>query len=423
MDTKENTSLTVSKQPNQDSYMAAQEDEINLLDLMLVILKHKKMIIKIVAAVFILSIIISLIIPKKYTAIATILPPVESASSVSGILAQAGGALGGLAGSLMGANTPADLFVGILQSRTVADNLINRFNLKEVFDTEYMEDLYKTLEEHVTISISNTNQIISVAVEEKDPQLAADMANTYVEMLDQLNRRVNVSEGRQKRVFLEKRLEKVTQDLGKAETELKEFQEKYKLISIQEQARATLEGAARIKAEIISAQTEFEVLKQFGTEKQNEAVMLKSKIEELQRQLVKMETGEVTLVSKEKNTFDNRNSDLFIPFDELPELGLELARLMREAKIQESVFELMTTQYELAKIEEAKDVNTIQVLDKAAPPDKKSSPKRSIIVVLSTFMAFFIAIFMAFIKEFVERIEKDDHDRYIQIKTNLIFWK
>ena len=375
METKQDTSPNVPEHRPIDPYLTDQEDEINLLDLLLALLNHKKMIVVTIAAVFLLSIIISLIIPKKYTATVRILPPLNSQSSISGLLSNAGGSLGGLAGSLMGVKTPADLYVGILNSRTVADSLIEKFSLKEIYDKEFKEDIYKALDKRVDISISNTDQIISVSVEEKDPQLSADMANAYVEMLDQINRKVNISEGHQKRVFLEERLEKVTKDLAKAETDLKEFQEKYKLISIQEQARATLEGAAKIKAEIIAAQTELEVLKQFGTERQNEAVMLKSKIEELQRQLAKLETGGKALKNKSRHVPNETSSDLFIPFDELPELGLELARLMREAKIQESVFELMTTQYELAKIEEAKDVNTIQVLDKAVPPDKKIKPQ------------------------------------------------
>ncbi len=423
METKQNFPTLNSERHDLDPYRMAPEDEINLLDLVLVLLKHKKMMAAIVGAVFLLSIIVSLVLPKKYTATARLLPPQGSSSSFSGLLSQAGGALGGLAESLMGVNTPADLYVGILQSRTVADGLIEKFNLKEVFDLEYREDLYETLEERVNIAISGTDQIISVSVEEEDPKLAADMANTYVAMLDKVNRKVNVSEGRQKRVFLENRLEKVARDLAAAETALKDFQEKYKLISIEEQARVSLEGAAAIKAEIITAQTELEVLKQFGTERQNEAVMLTSKIDELQQQLSKMETGAREPATGDAGSTGTEVSSLYIPFNRLPELGLQLARLMREAKIQQAVFELMTTQYELAKIEEAKDVNTIQVLDRALPPDKKSSPKRGLIVILSTFMALFLAVFAAFLKEFAGKIQAEDPERYLKLKENLLFRK
>ena len=416
---KENNPQNQKEQLPPDDF----DDEINLLDLLQVILNRKKMIFLITVCAILLSVIVSLLLPKKYTATARILPPQESGSGISGLLSQAGGMLGGLAGSFISGKSTSDLYVGILKSRTVADALIDKFDLKNLYEQKYMEDVYKNLAKRTDISVSRKDQIISISVEEKDPQQAAEMANTYVQMLDKINRTVNITEGHRKRVFLENRLKKVHKDLSKAEIELKEFQEKYKLIAIEEQAKVSIEGAAKLKGEIIAAQIELEVLKQFGTERQNEAVMLKSKIAELQNQLTKIETGRVDKNLHKNGQAANENSSLFIPFDEFPALGLQLMRLMREAKIQEKVFELMTTQYELAKIEEAKDVNTIQVLDEAVPPDKKSSPKRSLIVILSTFMAFFMAVFLAFFMEFIERIKTEDKERYQQIKQGLKFWK
>ncbi len=385
------------------------EDEINLVDLLLVLLKRKGMIFSIVFAAIALSVAVSLLLPVKYTATARILPPQESSPGISGLLSQAGGALGGLAGSIIGGKSTPDLYVGILKSRTVADALIKKFNLKELYDEEYMENVYDKLANCTDIQVSRKDQIISVAVEDEDPQRAADMANAYVDALDRINRSVNITEGQRKRIFLEDRLKKVKQDLTKAESELRQFQEKYKLVAINEQAKAAIEGAAKIKGEIVAAQTELEVLKQFGTERQNEAVMLKSRIAELQRQLARIESGDS----------GKSDDDFYIPFKELPQLGMQLARLMREAKIQEKVFELLTSQYELAKIEEAKDVNTIQILDKAVPPDKKSSPKRSLIVILSTVIAFFMAVFLAFFMEYLDRLKTEDRDRYQQLIKNI----
>lgn len=395
------------------------DDEINLLDLLQVILKRKKIIAQIVGGAIVLSVIASLLLPKMYTATARVLPPSESGSSISSLLSQAGGAFAGLAGGLISGKTTAELYRGILESRTVADALVERFNLKERYDKKYLADVYKELAKRADISVSRKDEIISVSIEDRDPQLAADMANFYVEMLDKMNRTVNINEGQRKRIFLEDRLKKVQEDLEKAETALKEFQETYKVVAIEEQAKVAIEGAARIKGEIIMSQTELEVLKQFGTERQNEAIMLKSRIDELQNQLERIEKGTRRKESSDPPQISGADTDFYIPFDELPALGMQLLRLMREAKIQEKVFELMTTQYELAKIEEAKDVNTIQVLDRAVAPDKKSSPKRSLIVVLSTFMAFFAAIFMAFIMEYIDRLKTEDPERYQQIKEGL----
>jgi uncharacterized protein involved in exopolysaccharide biosynthesis len=155
------------------------------------------------------------------------------------------------------------------------------------------------------------------------------------------------------------------------------------------------------------------VLKEFGTERQNEAIMLKTRIAELQSQLVRIEKGNP----------GKGDSNFYLPFNELPALGMRLGRLMREAKIQENVFELLTGQYELAKIEEAKDVNTIQVLDPAVPSDKKSSPKRRLIVMITTFMAFFFAVVLAFFREYMQRLKAEDGERYQQLAQALKFWK
>ncbi len=401
-------------QPDQISQPEYIEDEINLIDYFMVLLKHKRMIFFIVALAIILSVVVSLLLPKMYTATARVLPPKEPDSGLSTLLTQSGGPLGSLAGSFMQGKTTSDLYVGMLKSRTVADVLIKEFNLKELYKKKYLEDVYKHLAKRINIRVSRKDQIISVSVEDKDPKRAADMANTYLEALDRINRTVNITEGQRKRIFLETRLKEAKNDLSRAEIELKEFQEKYKLVSIEEQAKVAIEGAAKIKGEIIVAQTELEVLKQFGTGRQNEAIMLQSKIVALQNQLAKIESGNPEMNVLKEHGMVEGESNFYIPFNELPALGMQLGRLIREAKIQEKVFELVTSQYEMAQIEEAKDVNTIQVLDRAVPPDKKSSPKRSLIVILSTVVALFLSIFLAFFVEYFQRLKIEDKERYQQ---------
>jgi tyrosine-protein kinase Etk/Wzc len=391
------------------------EDEIKLTDLLLVLLKRKKVILLFVSAAIVVSVIISLLLPFKYTATARILPPTEPSSTLSP-LSQITGALGGAIGILPGGfgKTSADLYVGILQSDAVADILIDGFDLQDYFKCKYKSDAYKILSGIAKFDVDRKTQIISISVQGKDPRKAADLANAYVDALDQINQKVNTTEGHRKRVFLEDRLKKVIHDLSKAETDLKTFQEKYKLIDIDEQSKAAIEGAAKIKGEIIASQTELEVLKQFGTEKQNEAIMLKSKIAELNKQLAKIETGNPAKDRADDAKKSENNPDFFIPFKEMPELGMQLARLIREVKVQESVFQLITSQYEMAKIDEAKDMNTIQFLDRAFPPDRRSSPKRTQIVILSTVVAFFFAVFLAFVLEYVDRFKREDPTRYAE---------
>jgi uncharacterized protein involved in exopolysaccharide biosynthesis len=222
------------------------------------------------------------------------------------------------------------------------------------------------------------------------------MANAYVDMLDRINRKLNITQGKRKRLFLEGRLKEIRTALEKAEISLKSFQEKYNLVAIEEQAKVAIEGAAEIKGQIIAAQTELEVLKQFGTEKQIEAVMLKTKIDELQKQLWAIEQGERPVANGSVPSEPGKVSNFYIPFDDLPQLGLQLMRLMRETKIQEKLFELITSQYEMAQIEEAQDFNTIQILDKAVPPEKKLSPKRGTIVISSCLIAVLFSVLLAF---------------------------
>ncbi|MBW1982733.1 MAG: lipopolysaccharide biosynthesis protein [Deltaproteobacteria bacterium] len=410
--------MTDNSKTNIDLCGGAPPDEssINLLDYFQVLLKHKKMIFLVVLCTAVSAVIISLLLPNMYTATATILPPQERSTDLTALLSQGAGSLGSLASSFLGGGTTADLYVGILKSRTVADALIKKFNLKELYDKTHLEDVYDELADRSKIEVSRTNQIISVSVEDQDPVRASEMANTYIAELDRITRRINITQGHRKRVFLEKRLEKVKEDLAKAEQNLKEFQEKYKLVSLEDQAQVAIEGAAKIKGEIIAAQTELEVLKQFGTERQNEAIMLKSRIAELQKQLGMIEQGNPVKPFLKMN---GSSSNFFIPFNELPALGMQLLRLTREAKIQEKVFELVTSQYELAKIEEARDVNTIQVLDNAVPPDKKSSPKRALIVLISTFLAFFMAALAAFFQEYLNNLKVQDSERYQELAAQL----
>ena len=368
-----------------------------------VVMAHRKFIEYFVGTCFVLSVFVSLLIPKTYVATARVLPPRENNTGLASLLANADDPLSGLANGLLGNQTPAALYVGIMKSRSVADALIEKFKLRNLYDMKYVEDVYSELEERSTIEISKKDQLISVSVKDRDPKRAADMANAYVEMLDKINRNLNITQGKRKRLFLQDRLKEVRSDLGKAEMDLKTFQEKYHLVSIEEQAKVAIEGAAEIKGQIVAAQTELEVLKQFGTERQVEAVMLKAKIEELQKQLDSIEQGRTPGTENSSAPPAGNGSNFYIPFNDLPDLGMQLMRLTREAKIQEKLFELLSAQFEMAKIEEARDVDTIQVLDQAVAPEKKNSPKRIRIVLVTTFLSFVVALLAVFAKKYYHR--------------------
>lgn len=369
---------------------------INLYGYLVVLIKYRKMIGYIVGVIFILSIVTSLLLPKMYLATASILPPNDQGSGMTSLLNKSESLLGGMAGNLFGKPSPTAVYVGILKSRSVAQILIEKFKLKELYGFKYIEDVFTQLQKRSFIAAERKGQIISVSVKDRDPNRAADMANTYIEALDQINRKINITEGKRKRIFLQERLKEVADDLESAETALKVFQERFNLVSIEKQAKVSIETAAEIKGQIIAAQTELNVLKQFGTEKQIEAIMLKTKIEELKKQLLQIEEGRDDSNHPTRASQEGQENDFYIPFDELPELSMQLMRLMREAKIKEKVFELLTSQFEMAQIDEVKDVDTIQVLDVAVAPQKRISPNRSAIVLISTAIGFFISVGIAF---------------------------
>lgn len=383
-------------------------DEIDLLQYFFILVKYRKMILFIVLTAFAISIGYALFKGDIYTATASILPPRDSGGMSSAALIPQSI---GLPSNLLNIQTPSDLYEGMLRSRSVADRIIDKFELKERYGKKNMEETYKELAMRTNFQVSSQIQIISISVDDEDPVISADLANAYLDALDEVNRKVNVGASHNKRVFLEKRLKSVNSSLNEAESNLRAFQEKYGILSISDQSRSAIEGASKIKAEIITSEAELSMLKRFGTNKQKDVAMLNSKIEELQKQLAKIESG------------DSSDDSLYIPFNEMPAIGMELAKLTRDVNVQEELFKLITNQYELAKIEEAKDVKTIQVLDRAIPPDKKSGPRKVLIIVISLFVSLTVAVVMALFMGYMDRIKNDEYERYQQVVKSFSFLK
>lgn len=388
------------------------EDEFNLIDLLLVLLKHKKMIFITCAVSFIGMCIISLFMTKIYISTARILPPQENKSSLSSAL---GGMsdLASLAGVSMGGST-GELYVSMLKSRTISDAIIDHFNLMELYGANNRVSAYNRLKGQVKISYGDDDGIIEIKVENTDPKLAADMANKYVNELEKMNVRLNLGTAGRERVFLEKRLETIKADLIKAEDNLKSFQETNKAIRIDDQATAIIDAISSLKAELANREVQLGVLLSYQTEQNPQVKELREAITQLNAQLEKLEDNPV-----EKQV----STDIFITTSEVPELGIQYARLLREFKIQETLFELLTQQYEIAKITEARDTSTVQILDEAVTPDRKSKPKKSIIVIVTTLIFGMLSVFAAFVIEFSSRLKEEDPDLWHSLQTQFSFIK
>ncbi len=371
---------------------AMDDDEINLMDLLLVIAKHNRFIIKLTLSVAVLAVVYALLQPNIYTAKTVILPPQQGASTASMLLGQLGG-LAGLAGGAAGIKSPNDLHIGMLKSRTIADVLIKRFDLQTLWEAKTREATRKALEGSTVIA-SGKDGFITIEYSDKDPQFAATIANAYVEELDRLNSTLAVTEASRKRLFFEKQLKGSRANLDAAENALKQTQERTGLIQLEKQGGAIIEAVANVRAQIAAKEVELAAMGAFATPQNPDYRQIQQVIVGLRAQLAKLEANSV-------------GSDIKVPTGKLPETGLEFLRKTREFKYQETLFELLSKQFEIAKIDEAKDSALIQVVDKALVPEQKSKPKRSLIVILATMMAFFIGVLLAFFKEASARASLD----------------
>jgi tyrosine-protein kinase Etk/Wzc len=378
------------------------EEEINLLELMRVVVRNLPLIAKITAVTVVLSVIYSLILTNVYTAKATLLPPQkDSGGGAAALLASMGGGLAGLAGGLGGS---ADLYLGILKSRSVTDSVIKRLDLNTEFKSKNADSTRTTLQSLVKFQ-AGKDGIITISADYTDPAKAALLANTFIDELQKKSLQLNLTKASTERSFLEKRLVVVKQDLKTAEEEMKSFQEKNKTIKADSQAAAAIEGIARLRAEMISKEVQLAALRNSMTDENSEVRTLLAGINKLKSQL---------------NSMSGSGGGGVIPsVGNAPSIGIEYVRRLRELKTQEALFEQLTKQFELAKINEARDSSSLQVLDEAVPPLHKSKPKRALIVILSTVTAFFCSVFLVFIKEYLAKMPPEDSAIMDDIKGTL----
>ena len=380
--------------PTPDNSVAQDDDEINLMDLVLVIAKHNRFIIKLTAAVAVLAVIYALLQPNIYTAKTVILPPQQGQSTASMLLGQLGG-LAGLAGGAAGIKSPNELHIGMLKSRTLADKMIARFKLQQKFKAKTMEATRASLAGGAEIK-TGKDGFITIEFSSEDPKFAASMANAYVEELDKLNNTLAVTEASRKRLFFEKQLKETRDNLISAEIGLKQTQERTGLIQLEAQGQAIIAAASSLRAQVTAAEVKLQSMGSFATPQNPDYQKLQQNLTSLRAQLAKAE----------RNGVQGRG-DIMVPTGKLPETGLEYLRKMRDLKYQETLFELLTKQFEIAKIDEAKEAAIIQVVDKALVPEQKSKPKRSLIVILATLMAFFLSVLLAFVREASARASLD----------------
>jgi len=380
------------------------DDEVNLLDYWRVIWKRRWLIGGLCVAAVLTAMVVSLQMPKIYESTSTLLPQFDSkeGGGLGALLAASGAQSFGISLPGMPA-TPTDIFVAMLKSRTMADDVIKQYKLMEQYEAETMQDAREALEDQSDIKVTK-EKVINITVESKDPELAADIANFYVANLDRLNRTLNVSKVSQNRAFIEQRLDETRVNLVKAEEALKEFQVKNKMVAVEAQSQAMFAAAAQVQAQISAQEVELQVMRSYLSPGNPELARVQSSIEGLKKQLRLLEFG--------------KNGKGMLPGDRLhpamitvPLLALDYGRLMRDLKVQETLYAMLTSQYEQAKIAEARDTPTVQVLDPAIPAEMKSKPRIALNMMISGVLALFLSIFLAFFLEYLERIRVQESEK------------
>ncbi|MFQ5823055.1 MAG: GumC family protein [bacterium] len=389
-------------------------DEIDLLDYLTVIIKRRRMIIRnsLIAAVFMT--ILSFLLPSTYTATTTLLPPDKGdQQGLRSLLTNTPMSFFNLPG--LQANS-SELFVEILKSRTVAEGVLKRKykyknqnqDLFEIWnlDSKEKEKTVKRLHKKANI-IANEQGVIQISVELKDPKLAAQVANAFASELDKVNQEKSVSKAKNSRIYIEEQLKKTETSLKNASQTLAEFQAQHKAVALEDQTKVAIEKAGEIKGTIMAKEVQFEVALQTMKPDNPVVIRLQKELEELTKQYEHLQFGNDVALEQQR--------DYFIPFANVPEVGRKLAELIREVKVQETVWQLLNQQYYSTKIQEARDTPTVQILDEAVPPEIRTSPKRKLLVLVGSFLTFCFSVFLAFVLEYGERIRQREEE-YKKIK-------
>jgi tyrosine-protein kinase Etk/Wzc len=393
------------------------KEKANIYTYLTILVSYRRFIFLNLVGVCLIVAIISFLLPSWYRATTTVLPPGGEAALGLGMASSLLSPASGLAGSfsLPFMATPSDIIAAILKSRAVGEAVIRKEKLMEVYHTESMENALRQLFSNVSIRVTPEG-LIALSCQDRDRVRAAQVANRFVEETDRINRETNTSQAKSARIFIETRLAQTQKYLTGGEEALRRFQEENKTILLDDQMKAAIQKAAELKARMISSEINLNVLSKNLSPSNPQVRALQTEISEIKKQLEILELGNKKDDAGEKTLLD-------VPFAEVPSLSLKLARLIREVKIQEGVFELLTQQYEQYKIQETKDTPTIQVLDRAVPPERRAKPRRASLVVLSGILSLFVSTVFVFGLEYLRMSKRRNPEAVERLESLLGAWR
>jgi uncharacterized protein involved in exopolysaccharide biosynthesis len=347
----------------------------------------------------VITAVISFLLPLRYTAATSVLPPQQQSGGAS-LLSQiaGGGGLAALASASLGFNSQIDTYVAMFRSRTVEDAMIKRFDLVKAYRVKRVSEARKIFEERSSAVAGLKDGVIRVTVDGPTPEQAAVMANTYVEQFQMLASGIATTEAGQRRVFFDRQLEDAKNNLSNAEQELKKTELATGFVQPDSQSRAMIESAAILQGQISAKEVEIQSRSSYATDTNPEIVVLKRQLAELRAQLSQL-TGNAA-----------NESDLFVPKGKVPGAALDYISKLREVKYRETIFAALANQYQLAKLDEARQGAVFQVIDRAVPPDRRSFPQRTILVIVYSLLAFVLACIAVLARAALEALRKDPQD-------------
>lgn len=375
---------------------------------------HRRTIARVAGVVFVLSILVALLLPKEYVSRARIMPPEQGGNSAAMLAALLGkssaGGLAGLAGSLLSTKNNGALFVALLHSGTVSGHLIDRFDLQRVYHKRYREDTAKRLGHLTKVTEDTKSGVISIAVTDETRERARDLAQGYLDELNNLVTKVNTSSAHREREFIEQRLNTVQAELQRAQLELSNFSSKNTTIDIKEQTRATVEAGAKLEGQLIAGESELDSLRQIYGNQNVRVRAAEARNAILQRELQR---------ANGQSSSDENDVDASHPYPalrQLPQLGVQWANLYRNVRIHETVFDLLSQEYETARIEEVKSIPTVSVIDVPGLPERKSGPRRTLIVLISTLLSAVMTALFLIARRSWQQMNDEDPRRLLAMR-------
>jgi capsule polysaccharide export protein KpsE/RkpR len=377
--------------------------------------EERRWLFRVAAWTLAISTVVVLLIPNRYQSSVSIMPPDSAGGSgamLAALASKASPELAAMAGSLLGTKGSGALYVDLFRSRSVQDRVVDRLDLQKVYRSRYKQDARKLLNNRTEVTEDRKSGVIALTVEDGSRQRAHDIAQTYVEELNHIVAQVSTSSARRERIFIEQRLTSVKSDLEDAEKQFSAFASKNSALDIKEQTKAMVESAAMLQGQLIVSESELQSLEQIYTSKNARVRSLQARVDELKRQSQKLQGTDASLAP------DAPPSDqMYPPIRKLPLLGVEWADLYRRMKIQETVYELLNQQYELARIQEAKEIATVNVIDPANLPERKSWPPRLLIMILLTLMTVAGAVVWVFGSNRIQSLEDADPRRQLAMRA------